>query len=385
MFLALRALAFQRSRFLLVGLVIGLLALLTVMLSGLSSGLVNDGVSGLKNLPATAMAFSAGTKTDNAFSQSVVDEKQRAAWAGRPHVADAQLLGVSIVNTRKADATPVDLTLFGVAPDSFLAPTVDGRPALTQPGDVVLSATARKTGVRAGDVLTLDRVGTTLRVVGFTAQQDTFGHVDVGYLPLRTWQYIASGRSAAGAPTADAIAADALDTASVVALRSDTGSTLATSGIDVAAGDQAADTTTRSLQATFASSPGYTAETTTISMITAFLYVIAALVIGAFFTVWTVQRQHELAVLRAVGAPTGFLLRDGLTQAAALLVTFTAVGAGIGLGLGALIPDGVPFALEAAPVAGAAVLMITLGLVGAGLAVLRIARIDPLTALGGQR
>ena len=114
-------------------------------------------------------------------------------------------------------------------------------------------------------------------------------------------------------------------------------------------------------------------------------YVIAALVIGAFFTVWTVQRQHELAVLRAVGAPTGFLLRDGLTQAAVLLVTFTAVGAGIGLGLGALIPDGVPFALEAAPVAGAAVLMITLGLVGAGLAVLRIARIDPLTALGGQR
>ena len=47
MFLALRSLQFQRARFALIGLVISLLALLTVMLSGLSTGLVNDGVSGL--------------------------------------------------------------------------------------------------------------------------------------------------------------------------------------------------------------------------------------------------------------------------------------------------------------------------------------------------
>ena len=42
MFLAVRSLLFQRGRYALIGLVIGLLALLTVMLSGLSTGLVND-------------------------------------------------------------------------------------------------------------------------------------------------------------------------------------------------------------------------------------------------------------------------------------------------------------------------------------------------------
>lgn len=46
------------------GLVIALIAVLMVILSGLSAGLVNDGVSGLKAMPVTAFAFDEGTKQD---------------------------------------------------------------------------------------------------------------------------------------------------------------------------------------------------------------------------------------------------------------------------------------------------------------------------------
>lgn len=60
----------------------------------------------------------------------------------------------------------------------------------------IVNVTAEEAGVKVGDVLTLDRVETELRVAGFTPQQDTFGHVDIAYLPLATWQYIASGTSA---------------------------------------------------------------------------------------------------------------------------------------------------------------------------------------------
>ena len=62
MFLALRELRFARGRFALMGLVIALIAVLMVMLSGLSAGLVNDGVSGLKAMPVTAFAFDESTK-----------------------------------------------------------------------------------------------------------------------------------------------------------------------------------------------------------------------------------------------------------------------------------------------------------------------------------
>jgi putative ABC transport system permease protein len=98
MFLALRELIFARGRFSLMGGVIALIAILMVMLSGLSSGLVNDGVSGLKSMPVTAIAFDQGTKTDNAFSRSVVDDQQLIAWRGIEGVAAAEKMGVGMAN-----------------------------------------------------------------------------------------------------------------------------------------------------------------------------------------------------------------------------------------------------------------------------------------------
>ena len=157
------------------------------------------------------------------------------------------------------------------------------------------------------------------------------------------------------------------------------------SALDLAAGDELAGTTSMTLTEAFNASPGYEAETLTLSMIQFFLYAISALVVGAFFTVWTIQRTHEIAVLRAVGASTRYLLRDSLAQATALLVGFTAIGVAAGVGMGAAMPDAMPFDLEVVPIVIASVLTIALGLIGAAVAVLRISRVDPLTALGGQR
>jgi putative ABC transport system permease protein len=387
MFLALRELAFARGRFSLMGVVIGLIAILMVLLSGLSSGLVNDGVSGLKSLPVSAFAFDEGTKTDNAFSRSVVDGDQLAAWRAQADVAEAELMGASIMNAVTDDGQQVDLTLFGVDPDGFLAPEPSSGEALDEPAGIVVSETMRGDALDLGTVITLDRIDTELEVVGFTDGQATFGHVDIAYLPLATWQLIAAGQSPDGsAPTEEQLAALEFDQASVIALQGVPGSGLAAGSPEAfAAGDDAAATTTLSLGESFNASPGYQAETMTLSMIQVFLYAIGALVVGAFFTVWTIQRGHELAVLRAMGASAGYLLRDGLAQAAILLVSFTALGVAAGVGLGSLMPEGMPFALEAQPIAIASALTILLGLVGAAVAVLRVTRIEPISALGGNR
>ncbi|MCC9174609.1 ABC transporter permease [Arthrobacter sp. zg-Y179] len=381
MFLALRELRFARARFGLMGGVVALIAVLMVLLSGLSSGLVNDGVSGLKAMPATAFAFNEGTKTDNAFSRSVVDEHQATVWAEQPGVEESALMGTAMMNGTTGNGTQVDLALFGINADSFLAPTVGEGRSIAAPNEIVVSATAAEEGLHIGDVVTLERIGVELTVVGYTDGQATFGHVDVGYLPLDTWQYLASGQSAPGAPTADTVSGVDFDTASTVALKAADGA-----DIDFAAGDEAAGTVTSTLAESFNASPGYSAETMTLEMIQIFLYAICALVVGAFFTVWTIQRKHELAVLRAVGASTGYLLRDGLLQAAIILVTSTVAGILAGLAMGAgLSGTAMPFALETTPILTATVLTIVLGLAGAALAIVRISRVDPLAALGGQR
>jgi putative ABC transport system permease protein len=375
MFLALRELRFARARFGLMGAVVALIAVLTVLLSGLSSGLVEDGVSGLKRLPVTAFAFGEGTKTDSAFSRSVVGEQQVQAWRQQPGVADAAPFGNFLVNAHSGSGVPVDLALFGVEPDSFLAPTAAAGSGLADPDGLVVSSTALDAGLNIGDTVTIDRLGTTLQVVGATSDQRTFGHVDVAFVPLRTWQVIHAGTRPGDTPPAQAY-----DEATAVALQALPGTDL-----DLAAGDAAAGTSSVPLEESFASSPGFSAETSTLTLIQVFLYAISALVVGAFFTVWTIQRKHEIAVLRALGAPTRYLLRDGLAQALLLLLAATAVGAAVGAGVGSLIGGGVPFALDPTAVVTASALLIVLGLLGSAAAIARIASVDPLTALGGAR
>ncbi|GAA1381955.1 hypothetical protein GCM10009639_00540 [Kitasatospora putterlickiae] len=116
-----------------------------------------------------------------------------------------------------------------------------------------------------------------------------------------------------------------------------------------------------------------------------FLFAISALVIGAFFTVWTIQRSGDIAVLKALGASTRYLLRDALGQAVVLLLLGTVLGTAVAAGLGALIGSAVPFVLDAPTVLVPAVVMIALGAVGAALSVRRITSVDPLTALGSAR
>jgi putative ABC transport system permease protein len=195
-------------------------------------------------------------------------------------------------------------------------------------------------------------------------------------VPLRTWQQIH-----AGAHPGDQVPARVYSEITAVAVDARQGATL-----DLAAGDRAAGTTSLTKKESYGASPGYTAETSTLQMIEAFLYVISALVVGAFFTVLTIQRRQEIAVMRAMGASTRYLLRDSILQSLLLLVASTAVGLGLGLVAGAAISSSpIPFALEAGPIAAATVLIVALGMVGAAVAVVRITRVDPLIALGGNR
>ncbi|MFJ9831232.1 FtsX-like permease family protein [Streptomyces sp. NPDC101169] len=90
-------------------------------------------------------------------------------------------------------------------------------------------------------------------------------------------------------------------------------------------------------------------------------------------------------MLKAIGAATGYILRDALTQVAAVLLAATAAGTAVGLALGGAMNGSAPFSLKAGQVVLAAVLLIALGLAGAAVAVRRITKVQALTALGANR
>ncbi|MEU5517225.1 ABC transporter permease [Streptomyces griseoaurantiacus] len=375
MFLALRDLRFARGRFALMGAVVALIAVLGVLLSGLASGLADAGISGLRALPVTHMAFDE-TATSEQFSRSTVEREDWQAWSKAPGVKRAEPFGNTLANarvTRGAEkGEQVNLAVFGMAPDSPLAPRpTEGRGLHDGGAGIVITREIADLGVGVGDVLTADRSEVPLKVVGVLDEKVSYGHIGIVYTDLDTWRHLHYGLPGE-LPEA------AREQATAVAL------TLA-DGADVAAVEKATGTRADSKETTYGASPGYTAESSTMALIKGFLYAISALVVGAFFTVWTVQRKAEIALLKALGAPTAYILRDALAQVLAVLLGATAVGTAAGLALGSAMIGKAPFSLSAPAIATSAGLLVGLGIVGAVVAVRRITAVDPLTALGAAR
>lgn len=372
MFLALRDLRFARGRFALIGAVVAMIAVLGVILSGLASGLADSGISSLRALPVTHLAFDKSA-TGELFSRSTVTTDTAHEWAGQPGVGKAEPLGQQLVHAQLGGAggKQLDLAVLGVQPGGFLAPSpVSGKPLSDDPDGVLVSQEILDEGVKVGDHLTAGQAGTDLTVVG-TIGHSSFGHVGVVYAPLPLWQRLHYGLPGT-LPDA------AAHQATAVALQLD-------SGADTAAIDHRLGTHTVDKAGTYAASPGYTAESSTMTLIRGFLYAISALVVGSFFTVWTIQRRHEIALLKAIGAATGYILRDALTQAAAVLLAATAAGTAVGLALGRALNGSAPFSLQADQITLAAVLLIVLGLAGAAVAIRRITKVQAVSALGANR
>ena len=367
MFLAWRDLRVARGRFVLVGVVIGLVALLTTLLSGLATGLVDDGISGLRGLPLTHLALQPGAQ--HSFSRSSLTPANLEPWtraaADEPGL-EAAPLGVSFFNARTPSGDTVDFALFGTPPDSFLAPDGEARAALAGPPGLVLSEELAASGLAVGDELTVVGPDVTLPILGFT-YGGSYGHVDIAFSSLEVWQDLVYGPSANGRFSAVAIRAD--DAEAVASLP---------------AIDQAAGTATETRDQAYAGSPGYAAETATMSLITGFLLIISALIVAAFFTVWTIQRTRQIGLLKALGASNAYVLRDALGQLGVVLVAATAAGALVAVGLGQLVGSGVPFSLQAGPVLTSAATLVVLGMAGSLVAIRRVTSVEPIIALGAD-
>lgn len=461
MFLALRDLRFARGRFALMGGVVALIAVLGVLLTGLSAGLSGSGISALAALPAQRFAFSAAA-TGDLFSRSVLAASVAAKAAGIPGVTAAAPLGsltttatavaalavgqggvaqaltaeaqaqtqaqpqpvqssqdtlavqssqssrsslatLAVQSSRSSQATlvgptsqslqssqssqaalgalgapasqpsakEVDIQLFGMQPGTFIVPAPrSGEPLGSTPDGVLISPAIADQGITIGDRLTLGPSAVPATVIGETTDA-SYSHIGVVYIPLPLWQQVHYGLPGPLPNSARQISTVALDLAP---------------GANATTIDRELGTRTLAKSATYSAVPGYSAETGTMTLIRVFLYLISALVVGAFFTVWTVQRRREIALLKAIGAATGYVLRDALAQVVVILLAATAAGTAIGsLAGGLLTRVGAPFTLALGPVSLSAGLLILLGIGGAVIAIRRVTSVDPLTALGADR
>ncbi len=356
MFVAWRDLRFAKGRFALMGIVVVLMTLMVTLISGLTAGLARGSTSAITGLAADHVAFAAPAGGQSpSFTESSVAKQQWQRWAQVPGVTAADPLGISTSKATTSGGTSAAVSAFGSTPAAGLAPDAGQLGA----GKVVLSSgAADDLSAHPGQRITLS--GQTLRVTG-VAGDASFNHTPVAWMSLGDWQQ----------------ATRATGQATVVALTTN-------GDADLAAADSRLHTDTVTRSAATSAIGSYTSENGSLQLMRGLLFAISALVIGAFFTVWTIQRSRDIAVLKALGATTRYLLRDALGQALVLLVGGTAIGTGIAAGVGALAAGSVPFVLSLATVLLPAVVVVLLGAAGSALSVRRITSVDPLIALSAH-
>ena len=355
MYVAWRDLKFARGRFVLIGTVVALITLLVGFLSGLTMGLADQNVSGLTGLRADRIVFSAPADNETlSYADSAVTGADADAWSTRPGVDQVSPLGISQLRLGAGDKQ-TSVALFGSVAGFGDTPS--------RAGHLTLSETAAADlGVTSGD--TVDLAGSAFTVDSVTADS-WYSHTPVVWLPLTDWQNMAA---ASGRPGIFA---------SVLAVSGDS--------TDFAAADRVVGTSSTGVLESLTALEAFRSEIGSLLLMVAMLFGISALVVGAFFTVWSIQRQPDVAVLKALGASSRMLVVDALSQAAIVLVVGVGIGIGLTALLGAVAGSVLPFVLSPLTTLLPGAAMFALGLAGAAFALRSVTSADPLTALGSNR
>lgn len=365
MFVALRDLGFARGRFTLIASVVALITLLVGFLTGLTGGLAGQNVDSVLSWKADRLAVAEPTGgTDPQLATSTLTQQQVDDYA-KASGATVSPVGISQVSAAHGDVTG-GLALMAGTPGAGTGPGADAGTPAPAKGEVVLSEDAADAlGAATGDRINV--AGEELRVSAVTGTGH-YAHVPVAAVDLSTWRGLATRL---GAPQGTAA------TALLITGKPDKDA--------VAAGDAAAHTMSLSGLSELTAIGSFRSEIGSLGLMIGLLLAISALVIGAFFTVWTLQRKGDIAVLRALGAPVSALRRDALGQAGLVLLIGIALGLAVVVAVGSVLQGALPFVLSPLTTLGPGILMAVLGLIGAAAALRSVTRTDPLTALGSNR
>lgn len=378
-FVAWRDLRFARGRFVLIAAVVALITLLVGFLAGLTGGLAAQNVSAVLQLPGERVVLADDGGAAPSFATSEIPEQTVDAWKDAAGVADVIPVGISQSRataggeSNSGAAGAVGVALFGLPETGEV--TTDRTP-LTElvpqhDDEVGLSAAAAdELGVARGDTVTITGTDYTVASIGsVTGTSDPwYSHTPVIAMTPKAWAAADQRVGGSGEATLLAVSADPTGTAP------DWGNIAA-----------ATDTFAQTPLASLAGLESFKSEIGSLGLMIAMLFGISALVVGAFFTVWTMQRAGDVAVLKALGASTGSLVRDALGQALIVLVIGIGVGLAAVLGLGALAGQALPFMVHPLTTIAPAAVMAALGLAGAAISLRPVVSADPLTALGSHR
>ena len=359
-----------RVRFGLLAGAIGLLIFLVFFQQTLLSSLLDSFTGALQNQSATVLVYSADAR--NSLEGSVVSAAVVAEVAAVPGVGQAGPLGESTLTFVNKGEQQVDVAVLGAEPGKPGQPTrvIEGR-AATGPGEGVASSEDVSKGFAIGDTVVTAAGHSPVTIVGLT-KQSQFSVQPTLFVTFDTYTTL---RRAAN-PDATQVPPSA------VAVIPAAGTSPATAAAAINAKVSGVKAVTRS--DAVANAPGVSSVQGSFAILLALAIGVVALVTGFFFLILTVQKAAPLTLLRAVGAPAGYLIRGLLQQVALVLAVGLVVAVALLTAVTSVASTGLALTVQPAALLTSTLIIVVLSLVGVAFSVWRVLRIEPIHAVSHQ-
>jgi putative ABC transport system permease protein len=375
-YLAVKEVARNRGRFLMVALVIALITLLVLFIAALGEGLSNANRQYVANLDAQLIIFlekSDYSITASRLETNTVKSVRRVAGvldAGPIYTSNTEIVSLS---------EPLKISMLGVEAER------PGMPALLEGryfrgGEareaVMDMSVAERSNLKIGDEIEVRSTqGTedefyTLKIVGLVDKQAYFFQPTI-FVPASTWELIR--------PQSESDLNSDTPFPNIIAVK--LSDPLQLDDVKIRLQNEVSNIEVADIETTISNIPGYTAQQGTVQTQGFFTLLIGILVIGGFFQIQILQKVPQIGVLKAIGSSNAVVGLSAVIQ----IVIVTAIGVGIGAILTYLfslgLPPAIPLEFNGMRSMIAVALLLFIGPAGGLVSIIYAVRIEPLKAL----
>lgn len=337
--IAFKELKYYKFKYLLIGLILFLLAFLVMFVSSLAQGLGKDNISMIEHLNGEHILVH--EEADNQINQSVLEGNDLELAEDNGY----HLISMKMLRIKEGDALQLVYSEDGI--DYTLT---EGKEP-TNENEILLDETLSET-YSVGDTVEARDYDVTYEVSGFV-QKSMYAHTSLGYVTKDGYKKIDEKVTP-----------------------------------NFAVGDKNIEGLDKVEQITHEDAmkgiPSYQAEQLPLNLMVVFLFVISAIVISAFFYVITIQKTKEYGILKAIGTTSGKMIVTLIIEVLTIVVSATAIAIGLTFLMGNFLPVSMPFYINDKLVLLLFGSFIGVSLIGALLSIIKVIRIDPLSAIGGE-
>lgn len=353
MFLAIKEIQREKTRYGLIIFMIFLISYLIFMLSSLALGLSDENTQAVQNAWHTQSVV-LNKNANVSLSQSVLtkDDVKNIKLNNK----DAYV-GLAGLVAKSKDRPTMSAQFIGLNKDQYIYKTeqiVAGHKADSD-HQVTVDESFKQKGYKLGDKITLNGSTDKYKIVGFV-QNAKINIAPIVYGSMATWKTLKMG-----APN---IYASGI---------------ISQNKLDV----KTKNLKTYSVKTFIDKLPGYTAQNMTFEMMIGFLFVISLIVIAVFLYILTMQKMQNFAVMRAQGIPSKTLVGATIAQSVILVTIGSLLGllvmAIFAVALGSKVPMNFTPTIMISGVVG----MILMGIIGSLIPIRQILKVDPAQAIGG--